>query len=333
MITAETVSSLVGEAHGAIASATSQEALEETRQSLLGKKGSLTVMMKALGSVSPEERKEFGALLNRAKSELETLLTERRAELVRRELEEKLQSEWIDVTLPVEAALPVVAPGSIHPLTQVQRRVEEIFRGLGFSVMDGPEVEREYYNFEALNVPATHPARDMQDTFWNQDGSLLRAHTSSIQVRTLEKYPPPLRIIAPGRVFRYERIDATHEHTFYQLEGMMVDRNVTVGNLVYFLRTLLRELFGGDPKVRIRPGYFPFVEPGMELDVWFRGRWLELIGCGLVHPRVLQHGGIDPKEWQGFAFGLGLNRLVMALYEIDDIRHFQGGDLRFLRQF
>ncbi len=333
MAITDTLSKVKTEAETLISSAADPSELDSIRLRYLGKKGELTVLMKELGSVEPEKRKEIGLLLNTAKSAVEGKLDARKFALLRAELKEKLKQEWVDVTLPVQSAPLISDPGSLHPLTRVQRELERIFMSLGFTVVDGPEVETEYYNFEALNVPATHPARDMQDTFWTTRGSLLRTQTSAIQVRALEQRKPPIRIVAPGRCFRYERLDATHEHTFYQMEGMMIDRQVTVGHLIYFMKTLLRELFGFEQNIRLRPGYFPFVEPGFELDIWFRGRWLELLPCGLVHPRVLEYGGINHNEWQGFAFGLGLSRLVMSRFEIDDIRQLQGGDLRFLRQF
>ncbi len=333
VISADSLVKVKREAIELIAQAKSTSELEEARIRLLGKKGELTTLMKSLGGVAPEERKEIGALLNEAKREVEVSLDSRKDALAEAAAREKVEGEWIDVTLPVNGSLVVGNPGSLHPLTRVQRELERIFTGLGFTVVDGPEVETEYHNFQALNIPDTHPARDMQDTFWTTAGTLLRTQTSTMQVRALETRKPPLRIVAPGRCFRYERLDATHEHTFYQMEGMMVDKHVTVGHLIYFMKTLLREIFGSEQKIRLRPGYFPFVEPGFELDIWFQGRWLELLPCGLVHPRVLEYGGIDPKEWQGFAFGLGLSRLVMSRFQIDDIRHMQLGDLRFLRQF
>ena len=307
--------------------------LEQARLQLLGKKGRLTLLMKELKNAEPTERKSLGSLLNTTKQSVERKLNSKLEQLSLEVERERLSKEWIDVTLPVSAPNASTAPGSMHPLTRVQRELERIFVSLGFSVVDGPELEREYYNFDALNIPDNHPARDMQDTFWTKSGDLLRTQTSAIQVRALENRKPPLRIVAPGRCFRYERIDATHEHTFYQMEGMMIDRKVSVGNLIYFMKTLLREIFGSDQKIRLRPGYFPFVEPGFELDIWFNGKWMELLPCGLVHPRVLEYGGIDPNHWQGFAFGLGLSRLVMSRFGIDDIRHLQGGDLRFLKQF
>ena len=333
VINADTVQKVREQATSLICSAEEESVLEDLRIKLLGKKGELTSLMKDLREAPAEERKNLGKLLNEAKSEVESLLLERLRNVKQKAVDAKLTQEWIDVTLPVASAPFSLEAGSIHPLTRVQRELEQIFVSLGFDVVDGPEVETEYYNFEALNIPDTHPARDMQDTIWTTKGNLLRTQTSAIQVRALQDLKPPLRIVAPGRCFRYERIDATHEHTFYQMEGMMIDKNVTVGHLIYFMKTLLREIFGSEQKIRLRPGYFPFVEPGFELDIWFQGRWLELLPCGLVHPRVLESGGIDPTQWQGFAFGLGLSRLVMSRYQIDDIRHLQAGDLRFLKQF
>jgi phenylalanyl-tRNA synthetase alpha chain len=227
----------------------------------------------------------------------------------------------------------------------VQSEVEDLFISLGFTILSGPEVETEYNNFDALNIPLDHPARDMQDTFWVEGHNLLRTHTSPVQIRGMKRFGPPLRMIAPGRVFRNEEVDASHEHTFYQIEGMMVDRDVSIGHLVYFMKTMLSGIFHRDVVVRLRPGYFPFVEPGFELDmhclicdgdgcpVCKQTGWVEFIGCGLVHPNVLRMGGIDPEEWNGFAFGMGLTRLVMMRYGIDDIRLLQSGDLRFLNQF
>ncbi|MGH9646626.1 MAG: phenylalanine--tRNA ligase subunit alpha, partial [Bryobacteraceae bacterium] len=256
-------------------------------------------------------------------------------------LNQRLQREWIDLTLPA----PGTRPGSLHPVTRIQAELEALFASMGFAVLDGPEVETEYYNFDALNIPPDHPARDMQDTFWMTDGHLLRTHTSPVQVRGMEKLGPPLRMIAPGRVFRNEEVDASHEHTFYQVEGMMVDRDVSVANLIYFMKTMLSAVFRREMTVRLRPGFFPFVEPGFELDirclicggagcpVCKQSGWVELCPCGMVHPNVLRASGIDPDQWSGFAFGLGLTRLAMMRYQIDDIRLFMSGDLRFLNQF
>ena len=333
MISEASVDGIRDEARGLIPAALDERSLDDIRISLLGKKGKISLLLKDLGSLDENRRRHLGASLNELKREVDELIRARRDQLAALSLEAQVASEWVDVTLPVRVPVLTRHRGSIHPLTRVQRELERIFVGLGFTVVDGPEVETEYYNFEALNIPHTHPARDMQDTFWTKGGEVMRTQTSAIQVRALERMKPPLRIVAPGRCFRSERLDATHEHTFYQMEGMMVDRHVTVGHLIYFMKTLLREIFGSDQRIRLRPGYFPFVEPGFELDIWFQGRWLELLPCGLVHPRVLEYGGIDSGQWQGFAFGLGLSRLVMSRFGIDDIRHLQGGDLRFLRQF
>jgi phenylalanyl-tRNA synthetase alpha chain len=311
------------------------------RVEALGRKGTLAQASKQMGKLAPEERARIGKLLNAAKETLETALETRKAVFDRQALAARLDAEWIDLTLPA----PGPRPGSLHPITQVQMEIEDLFTSMGFAVLGGPEVETEYHNFDALNIPADHPARDMQDTFWLKDGSLLRTHTSPVQVRGMERLGPPLRMIAPGRVFRNEEVDASHEHTFYQLEGMMIDRDVSVANLIYFMKTLLSNIFGREVTVRLRPGYFPFVEPGFELDIQCLicggtgcqvckyGGWVELLPCGLVNPNVLRMSGIDPEKWNGFAFGLGLTRLAMMRYAIDDIRHLQGGDLRFLKQF
>ncbi|MCL4143702.1 UNVERIFIED_CONTAM: hypothetical protein GTU68_053223 [Idotea baltica] len=275
--------------------------------------------MKCLKDVPGELRKDAGAQLNKAKLVLEDSFSKGKSRLSQLHEHALLAGQWIDVSLPVKAPILTTAPGSLHPVTRVQHELTQIFLSLGFTVVDGPEVETEHYNFDALNIPATHPARDMQDTIWAATGQLLRTHTSTMQVRGMEAIGAPLRIVAPGRCFRYERLDATHEHTFYQMDGMMIDRKVTVGHLLYFMKTLLREIFGFEPKIRLRPGYFPFVEPGFELDIWFEDRWMELLPCGLTHPSVLEAGGIDPNEWQGFAFGLGLSRLVMSRFGRIDV--------------
>jgi phenylalanyl-tRNA synthetase alpha chain len=334
VINAESVTKVRDSAIELIRAAGDSSELDSVRVNFLGKKGHFTELLKGLKDLAPEERKEIGAVLNQTKIELELVLEKKKLELSRGSLDSKLEKEKIDVTLPLQSSLINSGLGSLHPVTNAQRELERIFTGLGFTIVDGPEVEHEHYNFDALNIPSTHPARDMQDTLWtNLPGVLLRTHTSSMQVRALEKLKPPLRIVAPGRCFRAERSDSSHDHTFYQMEGMMIDRKVTVGHLIYFMKTLLKEIFGEEKKIRLRPGFFPFVEPGFELDIWFKDRWLELLPCGLIHPKVLEMGGIDPNQWQGFAFGLGLSRLVMSRYQIDDIRHMQSGDLRFLKQF
>ena len=336
---------IIAELHAAslaaLEQATTLEELEAIRVDALGRKGKLAEVSKTFGKLAPEERARVGKLLNSVKQDLETRLDERKAALDSVAINARLESEWIDLTAPA----PGIRPGSLHPITQVQRELEELFVSLGFAIMDGPEVETEYYNFDALNIPADHPARDAQDTFWLKDGRLLRTHTSPVQLRVLEKFGPPLKMIAPGRVFRNEEVDASHEHTFYQLEGMMVDRDVSVAHLLFFMKTLLSAIFQRDVTVRLRPGFFPFVEPGFELDIQClicggpgcavckHSGWVELLPCGLVNPNVLRISGVDPEKWGGFAFGLGLTRLVMMRYGIDDIRHLQGGDLRFLEQF
>jgi phenylalanyl-tRNA synthetase alpha chain len=317
------------------------ETIEAVRVEFWGRKGKLALVSKEFGKLTPQERASTGKLLNEYKQEFERIYELRKSRLESGALDARLESEWIDLTAPAAG----IRPGSLHPVTQVQKELEDLFVSLGFAIMDGPEVETEHYNFDALNIPSHHPARDMQDTFWLGDGRLLRTHTSPVQVRALEKLGPPLKMIAPGRVFRNEEVDASHEHTFYQLEGMMVDRDVSVAHLIYFMKTLLSAVFHRDVTVRLRPGYFPFVEPGFELDIQClicggsgcpvckHSGWVELLPCGLVNPEVLRYGGVDPNEWNGFAFGLGLTRLVMMRYAIDDIRLLMSGDLRFLNQF
>lgn len=323
-------------------SAETLEALEAIRVEVLGRKGVLADAGKSMGKLAPEERAAAGKLLNAAKQQLESVYEARKSAFQSAALSSRLDSEWLDLTTPAKG----ITPGTMHPITQIQAEIEELFVSMGFAVLDGPEVETEFHNFDALNIPPTHPARDMQDTFWLEGGNLLRTHTSPVQIRGMKTLPLPLRMIAPGRVFRNEEVDASHEHTFYQLEGMMVDRNVSIANLIYFMKTLLAKIFHRDDvTVRLRPGYFPFVEPGFELDiecmvcggsgcaVCKHSGWVELLPCGLVHPNVLKAGGINSDEWGGFAFGLGLTRLVMMRYAIDDIRWINSGDLRFLKQF
>ncbi|HVP47302.1 MAG TPA: phenylalanine--tRNA ligase subunit alpha [Bryobacteraceae bacterium] len=324
-----------------IAAAHSADEIEAIRVEVLGRKGALTQISKEMGKLAPEERARVGKLLNAAKQAVEEAIEKRSQEFSAAALSNRLDSEWIDLTLPA----PGPRAGSLHPITQIQMEIEDLFVSLGFMVLDGPEVETEYHNFDALNMPAEHPARDAQDTFWLTDGNLLRTHTSPVQVRGMERFSPPLRMIAPGRAFRNESVDASHEHTFYQLEGMMIDRDVSVAHLLYFMKTLLTEVFRREVTVRLRPGFFPFVEPGFELDIQCmicggsgcpvckHSGWVELLPCGLVNPNVLRISGIDTEKWNGFAFGLGLTRLVMMRYGIDDVRLLQSGDLRFLQQF
>jgi len=324
-----------------IASASNAADLEAVRVDALGRKSGLTQFSKEMGQLAPEERKRVGMLLNSARQKLEQALESRKAQFEEAAMRARLDAEWVDLTLPA----PGPRRGHLHPITRIQRELEELFVSLGFAVLDGPEVETEYHNFDALNIPPDHPARDMQDTFWLDGGNLLRTHTSPVQVRGMERLGPPLRMIAPGRVFRNESVDASPDHTFYQLEGLMIDRDVSVAHLLYFMKTLLTAIFHRDVTVRLRPGYFPFVEPGFELDIQClicggagcavckQSGWVELLPCGLVNPHVLRMSGIDPERWNGFAFGLGLTRLVMMRYAIDDVRQLQGGDLRFLEQF
>jgi len=329
----------------AIQAADSVDAIEEIRIRYLGRKGSLTLLLRSLGNIPAEQRAAAGKRANEFKNEIESALEQKKNELTSTAARDLLRAQWIDVTLDCATATQREDLGRLHPISQIQYEIEDIFASMGFEILDGPEVETDYYNFEALNMPRHHPARDMQDTFWTEDGNLLRTHTSAIQIRGMEKVSPPFRIVGPGRVFRYESTDASHENTFYQVEGMMVDRDINVAHLIFVMKQLLKEIFQREAVVRLRPGYFPFVEPGFELDIQClicngagcsvcrQSGWVELLPCGLVHPNVLRMGGIDPKEWSGFAFGLGLNRLVMMKYGINDIRHFLSGDIRFLRQF
>jgi phenylalanyl-tRNA synthetase alpha chain len=312
----------------------------------IGKQGPLSDVMKNLKDATPDERKTIGAKANEIKGAIEELVSKKMLELEVAEINENLAKEKIDISLTDSVLETGLQAAGYHPVTIIQKEIEDIFISMGFEVLDGPPIEDEYHNFEALNIPATHPARDMQDTFWFADKKhLLRTHTSTIQVRGMKTRKPPFRFVGPGKVFRCERTDASHEMVFHQLEGMMVGEDVSVGNLIYFMKTLLTEIFKREVEVRLRPGFFPFVEPGFELDikclicagkgcsVCKQVGWVELLPCGMVHPNVLRHGGIDPEKHSGFAFGLGLDRLVMMRYGIDDIRHLHGADLRFNSQF
>jgi phenylalanyl-tRNA synthetase alpha chain len=341
-MTTEQLAELLAQGQARIAAATTLEALEVIRVDLLGRKGILAEASKSMAKLSAEQRVAVGKQLNETKQALETVYERTKAAFEAAQTAARLDAEWLDVTAPARG----IRPGNLHPITQIQLEIEELFVSMGFAVLDGPEVETEWNNFDALNIPPSHPARDMQDTFWLEGGYLLRTHTSPVQIRCMQQLKLPLRMIAPGRVFRNEEVDASHEHTFCQLEGMMIDRDVSVAHLIYFMKTLLARIFRReDVTVRLRPGYFPFVEPGFELDIQCficggsgcpvckHSGWVELLPCGLVHPNVLRLSGIDPEEWNGFAFGLGLTRLVMMRYAIDDIRHINSGDLRFLRQF
>ncbi len=323
-----------------IAAASGPSDLDEALRRYLGRKGSITALMARLPQLEPADRPVFGQAVNGLKRAVEEAATARRELLEAAAVAAARAAGGFDATLPGRP----LRQGSLHPITQVRREVEEIFRTMGYEVVDGPELELAYYNFEALNIPPDHPARDHQDTFYcDADGRLvLRTHTSNLQIRAMEQRRPPVRIIAPGRVFRNEAQDAKHEHTFHQVEGLVIDRGIHVGHLTGTLKGMLRAIFQTDIEIRLRPGYFPFVEPGFELDIRLPdagerhgvlGDWMEFCGCGMVHPAVLRAGGIDPEVYSGFAFGMGLDRLVLLRYGIDDIRHFLGGDLRFLRQF
>lgn len=318
----------------------------------LGRNGLLTQHLRGIKDLPEIDRREAGQTLNKTKQELEGLFAQKKQTLENNELEKSLQQEFFDITLPGTLNGKTPELGTTHILAQLQEEVEEIFNQMGFMVVDGPEIESEYYNFESLNIPADHPARDMQDTFFigqksdSKHGKLvLRTHTSPNQVRALEKYGAPIRMIVPGRVFRNEATDARHEHTFHQVEGMLVDKNVSIATLKGVMKEFLSRLFGKEVEVRFRPGYFPFVEPGLELDfscllcegkgcrVCKNTGWVEFMGSGMVHSHVLRAGGIDPEEYHGWAFGFGLERLAMMRYGISDIRLFQSGDLRFIKQF
>ena len=325
----------------AIANATDEENLKRVDGQLFGKKGAVQELVKSVSSLPKEERPTAGKAANILKVELQAALDARREVLAQATMERDLAAPDFDPTEPG----PGIVRGTLHPITAVQNELVDLFGSLGFTWQDGPEIESGYFNFEALNIPEDHPARDTQDTFWMTDGTLLRTHTSPVQVRTMLRFRPPLKVIVPGRCFRQESVDASHEHTFYQMEGLVVDKGVSTANLIHTMKTCLREILRRDIEVRLRPGFFPFVEPGFELDVncpfcsgsgckvCKQSGWIEILPCGMVHPAVLKAGGIDPEEYTGFAFGMGLQRVVMLRYGINDIRYFMGGDLRFLSQF
>ncbi|MEE2780026.1 MAG: phenylalanine--tRNA ligase subunit alpha [Myxococcota bacterium] len=337
----ETLEALQSEAIAAIDAAADEAGLRDLEVHYLGRKGAITAVMKGMGKVAPEDRPRVGQKVNQVRGAVEGAITARRA------AQEEARIAALCADPHFDATLPAVPPqvGAVHPVSAVTEHIEDVFRAMGFYLLDYPEVETEYHNFEGLNLPADHPARDMQDTFWLEDGVLLRTHTSPGQVRAMKTFDAPFRAIFPGRAFRYERTDASHEHTFHQAEGLMVDKDISVANLIHSMTTLLGAIFEREVTVRLRPGYFPFVEPGFELDIQCQvceaagcsvckgSGWVELLPCGLVHPNVLRHGGLDPEEWTGWAFGLGLSRLVMMKHQIEDIRHLMSGDLRFISQF
>ncbi|OWY69974.1 phenylalanine--tRNA ligase subunit alpha [cyanobacterium TDX16] len=316
------------EAQTAIAAADCLERLEELRVAYLGKKGQLSAIMRQMGQLSAEERPQFGAIANTVKEAVQANLDDRRTKLQAARLQAKLESETIDVTMP-----GVFRPlGHAHPLNSTTDRIIDIFVGLGYTVATGPEIETDYYNFEALNFLPDHPARDMQDTLYLPDGNLLRTHTSNGQIHYMEDNEPPVRIVVPGRCYRRDTVDATHAAVFHQIEFFAVDEGITFTDLKGTIQIFLQEMFGDVP-IRFRASYFPFTEPSAEVDVQWKGRWLEVMGCGAIDPNVLKAVGYDPEVYTGFAAGMGVERLAMVLHQIDDIRRFYSSDLRFLRQF
>ena len=314
--------------------------LDNVRVAFLGKKGKITELLQSLRDLPGEMRKEAGQTINTFKQYVESAIEQKLEVLHKIELQSRINNaEQIDITVP-----SAQKQGSLHPISIVQKEVEEVFKSMGFVVEDGNEVETEFNNFDAVNVPRNHPARDMQDTFWLDNGEVLKTHTSANQNKILKKYGAPCKVIFPGRCFRNENVDASHENTFFQLEGMMVGKDISIANLIYFMKTMLSKVLKKDVNVRLRPGFFPFVEPGFELDVSCpfcsgkgcptckQGGWIELCPCGMIHPEVLRMGGVDTNNYQGFAFGLGLTRLAMMKYGIKEIRTLNSGNLKFLSQ-
>lgn len=330
----EELKEIVSNALIEIKEATKEADLLNIKSKYLGKKSKISELMSKLKDMTIDEKKQFGSLFNKIKKELEEKINIKISEVnITKNIE-------FDETLPVKEEI-----GSLHPITIVSKEVTDILKRMGFSVISGPEMESEYFNFEALNIPKDHPARDMQDTYWLDNGKLLRTHTSPNQIHAMQKYGAPIKICAPGRCFRNEDLDACHENTFFQVEGMVIDKNVSIGNLIYTMKELMSAIFKTDVDVRIRPGFFPFVEPGVEIDcsclicggkgcpTCKNSGWLELCPGGMIHPNVLKESGIDPNEYSGFAFGLGITRLAMMKYKIDDIRILNSGDLRLLDKF
>ena len=317
------------------------KALDDVRVKYSGKKGELTLVLRGMGSLSPEERPVIGALVNEVRDELENLITEKEKELKRAEIEKKLLTENIDVTMPSKKS----KVGSLHPIMQIIDEVEEIFLGMGYQIADGPEVEKAIYNFDKLNTPKDHPARDVQDTFYITDDIVLRSQTSPVQARVMENNQPPIKIICPGKVYRSDAVDPTHSPVFHQIEGLVIDKNISMADLKGTLEMFAKKCLGKNTKIRFRPHHFPFTEPSAEADVSCfvcggkgcrvckNEGWIELLGCGVVHPNVLENCGIDSKEYTGFAFGFGVERIAMAKYGIDDMRLLYENDVRFLKQF
>lgn len=322
-------------------SSVSASDIEQVRVEFLGKKGSVSLLMSELKNATPDEKKELGRIINELKQYAEKSISEKQAEIILLEEQKLIEAtEKYDITLPSD-----MKKGSYHPITVIQRELEAIFESMGFAIENYSEIVDDYHCFEALNIPKHHPARDMQDTFYLSSNQLLKTHTSAAQNAIMKKYGAPLRAVFPGRCFRNESTDACHENTFFQMEGIMIDKDISISNLIYFMKTMLSEVFKKDITVRLRPGFFPFVEPGFELDIKClicegegcpsckNSGWLELCPCGMIHPNVLKAGGIDPEEYTGFAFGLGLTRLAMMKYGVSDIRVFNSGNLKSLSQF
>ena len=336
----EELNKILDQAVQEIPNAQSNQELGELHNKYLGKTGLLTNAMRIMKDLSNDMRREFGQKINEAKQKISEMLSNAQTDLEKKQIEKELAStKAIDLTIPTTDN-----EGSLHPITIIQNKVVELFRSMGFTVEEGNEIETEYNNFEAVNIPKNHPARDMQDTFYLDNGQVLKTHTSAAQNRIMRKYGAPLKAIFPGRCFRNEELDPTHENTFFQIEGMMIDTDVNISNLIYFMKNMLTNVFGKEVNVRLRPGFFPFVEPGFELDctcpycggkgckVCKQGGWIELCPCGMIHPRVLEMGGIDPEKYQGFAFGLGFTRLAMMTYDVDDIRILNSGKIPALKQ-
>ncbi|MEB3272539.1 MAG: phenylalanine--tRNA ligase subunit alpha [Prochlorothrix sp.] len=322
------LTTLQAQATSAITAATTLDELEKLRVGYLGKKGEVSKILGGMGKLDPSDRPRIGSAANDVKTAIQAALDQKRTALQAAQLEAQLEAETLDVTMP-----GIYRPqGRMHPLNSTIDRILDILVGLGYTVAQGTEMETDYYNFEALNTPADHPARDMQDTFYLPDGNLLRTHTSAIQIRYMENNEPPIRVIAPGRVYRRDTVDATHSAVFHQIELLAVDEGMTFTDLKGTVKTFLQEIFGEIP-VRFRASYFPFTEPSAEVDVQWKGKWLEVMGCGMVDPNVLKAVGLDPEIYTGFAAGLGVERFAMVLHQIDDIRRLYSSDLRFLQQF
>ncbi len=328
-------------AKSALSLAEDVKAVDELRVRYLGKKGEITAILKQMGSLSAEERPKMGQLANEVRADIENAVAKAMSEMNEKALKLRLEKETLDISIPGKTD----EVGSLHPLNSTLNKLIDIFKSMGFDVVDGPEIETDYYNFEALNVPQDHPARDMQDTFYLTENMLLRTQTSATQIRTMEKRTPPIRMICPGRVYRSDDVDATHSPVFHQVEGLVVDKGITMCDLKGTLETMAKEIYGSDTKVKFRPSFFPFTEPSVEVDVSCSecggkgcrvckgSGWIEILGAGMVHPKVLAGCGIDPEEYSGFAFGIGLDRLTTTRHKISDIRLLFENDLRFLKQF